>query len=84
MANLSPFQRGYGSLQIFSVYQQVPTGSKNDFRLTGLRQDEYTAQASGFFQEIPDEKGSDDGEGDDSLLIPRRLPGKAKKSSKMF
>mmetsp|Transcript_2795 Transcript_2795/g.6001 ORF Transcript_2795/g.6001 Transcript_2795/m.6001 type:complete len:582 (-) Transcript_2795:1490-3235(-) len=51
MANLSPFQQGYGSLQCFSVYQNVPNRSKDDFMLTGLRQDEYTAKAPGVFRE---------------------------------
>ena len=52
MANLSPFQRGYGSLQFFSVYQDVPNRPEDDFMLTGLRQDEHTANAPGcFFEE---------------------------------
>jgi hypothetical protein len=51
MANLSPFQRGYGSLQCFSVYQDVPNRIEDDFMLTALRQDEYTAQAPGVFRE---------------------------------
>jgi WD repeat-containing protein 24 len=51
MANLSPFQRGYGSLQCFSVYQDVPNHLEEDFMLTGLRQDEFTASAPGVFHE---------------------------------
>ena len=51
MANLSPFQRGYGSLQFFSVYQDVPNRAEDDFLLTGLRQDEHTANAPGIFFE---------------------------------
>jgi hypothetical protein len=51
MANLSPFQRGYGSLQCFSVYQDVPNHTEEDFMLTGLRQDEFTSKAPGVFRE---------------------------------
>ena len=51
MANLSPFQRGYGSLQFFSLYQDVPNRAEDDFLLTGLRQDEHTANAPGIFFE---------------------------------
>eukprot|EP00536_Pseudo-nitzschia_multiseries_P002425 jgi/Psemu1/251619/estExt_Genewise1Plus.C_320062 len=51
MANLSPFQQGYGSLQCFSVHQDVPNRDEDDFMLTGLRQDEHTARAPGVFHE---------------------------------
>ena len=51
MANLSPFQKGYGSLQLFSVHQDVPNSAEDDFMLTGLRQDEHTANAPGVFFE---------------------------------
>lgn len=51
LANLSPFQTGYGSLQVFSVYQNVPKGAENDMKVTGLRRDQYTAQAPGIFKE---------------------------------
>ena len=51
MANLSPFQQGYGSLQFFGVYQDVPNRAEDDFMLTGLRQDEHTAKAPGVFFE---------------------------------
>ena len=51
MANLSPFQSGYGSLQCFSVYQNVPNRKDEDFMLTGLRQDQFTAEAPGIFHE---------------------------------
>lgn len=51
MANLSPFQRGCGSLQVFSVHQKVPSGPSNDFALTGLRRDVVTASARGVFAE---------------------------------
>ena len=76
MANLSPFQRGYGSLQIFSVCQQVPNDPASDYLLTGLCQDEQTAQAPGVFRESQIE-GANSGTGiDDSLLGGKRLPGK--------
>eukprot|EP00934_Nitzschia_sp_Nitz4_P001856 Nitzschia sp. Nitz4//scaffold43_size134323//5968//9728//NITZ4_003276-RA/size134323-augustus-gene-0.212-mRNA-1//1//CDS//3329551879//1856//frame0 len=52
MANLSPFQRGYGSLQVFSVHQQVPNGIGDDSALTALRRDEVTARAPGVFREL--------------------------------
>ena len=76
MANLSPFQQGYGSLQLFSIYQQVPSGRKCDFLLTGLRQDEYTARAPGIFREVPveDTEGEQD-ETDGLWLAGKRLPG---------
>ncbi|MGK3754642.1 MAG: hypothetical protein ACI8RD_006951 [Bacillariaceae sp.] len=51
MANLSPFQAGYGSLQCFSLYQDVPNRVEDDFMLTALRQDKYTAKAPGVFRE---------------------------------
>lgn len=52
IANLSPFQKGSGSLQIFSVSQNVPSrGRANDFWLTGLRRDHSTALAPGIFRE---------------------------------
>jgi len=53
MADLSPFQHGYGSLQIFSVHQNVPSGLADDFLLTGLRRDAVTASAQGVFAEAP-------------------------------
>jgi len=53
MANLSPFQMGYGSLQLFSVCQPIPSGPQNDFLLTGLRRDKLTATAPGIFRETP-------------------------------
>lgn len=53
MANLSPFQRGYGSLQLFSVHQNVPNGPGSDFELTALRQDSLTSRAPGVFKEAP-------------------------------
>mmetsp|Transcript_62676 Transcript_62676/g.70081 ORF Transcript_62676/g.70081 Transcript_62676/m.70081 type:complete len:1140 (+) Transcript_62676:51-3470(+) len=51
IANFSPFQPGSGSLQCFSVYQDVPNRINDDFMLTALRQDEYTAKAPGVFRE---------------------------------
>lgn len=51
MADLSPFQHGYGSLQVFSVHQKVPSGVADDFLLTGLRRDAVTAFAPGVFCE---------------------------------
>lgn len=53
MANLSPFQRGYGSLQLFSVHQNVPNSVGSDFVLTALRQDGTTAKSPGIFKESP-------------------------------
>lgn len=47
IANLSPFQKGYGSLQCFSVYQEVPNRAEDDFMLTALRQDKFTNKAPG-------------------------------------
>ncbi|KAL7573899.1 hypothetical protein ACA910_001913 [Epithemia clementina (nom. ined.)] len=48
MANLTPFQRGYGSLQIFSVCQEVNRDS--DY---WLRSDRETETAPGIFREPP-------------------------------
>jgi hypothetical protein len=58
IANLNPTQRGYGSLQIMSAHQSVPSGDNLDYDLTGLRRDEATAKAPGFFKEHPLVKGS--------------------------
>jgi hypothetical protein len=77
MANLSPFQKGCGSLQLFSVHQRVPTtGPRSDFLLAGLRRDSITANAPGIFRELPPEESS---EGKDesvtaSWIAGRRLP----------
>jgi WD40 repeat protein len=51
MANLSPFQKGYGSLQIFSVHQMLPTNPENALLMTGLRSDKNTNGAPGIFRE---------------------------------
>lgn len=77
LANLSPFQTGYGSLQVFSVYQKVPKGAENDMKLTGLRRDEYTAQAPGIFkEEMTDaETDADGSDGLDFFAPGRRFPG---------
>jgi hypothetical protein len=75
MANLSPFQSGYGSLQIFSVYQNVPKGSEHDKKLTCLRQDKHTANAPGVFKEEISESEDDvRSEGDGVWALQRRLP----------
>lgn len=79
MANKSPFSRGYGSLQIISVHQKIPSGLKNDFWLTGLRQDAITARAPGIFQELPpDSNNPQESEGPTSFkeawAAGKRLP----------
>jgi WD repeat-containing protein 24 len=58
MANLSPFQSGYGSLQFFSVTQKVPYTEQSYFAMTGLRRDKIIAQTPGVFRERPLEHGS--------------------------
>jgi hypothetical protein len=55
MANLSPFQKGHGSLQILSVCQAVPSSRDCDYFLTGLRMDSVTAVAPGIFREVPED-----------------------------
>ena len=74
VANLSPFQSGYGSLQCFSVYQNVPR-IEQDYQLSGLRQDEVTARAPGVFRETPT-LGNDESSNpaDDSWVGGQRLP----------
>lgn len=79
MANLSPFQAGYGSLQIFSLCQNIPSGPRNQFYLTGLRRDIVTASAPGIFREepLPDEESeSVDDFFPDTALFNRQLPAK--------
>lgn len=75
MANLSPFQRGYGSLQIFSVHQSVPRGKQDDYALTGLRQDSATSRAPGVFRE-PMISSSRDGQPQDgqTIVVGQKLP----------
>ena len=53
IANLSPFQRGYGSLQLILAHQNVPSGDNNDYQLCGLRRDIMTSMSRGVFQENP-------------------------------
>ena len=78
MANLSPFQKGYGSLQFFSVCQAVPSGADSDFLLTGLRRDSVTATALGVFREMPivgiDAKSRNDGSVPVGRKMGQRLP----------
>ncbi|GKY92256.1 hypothetical protein MPSEU_000196700 [Mayamaea pseudoterrestris] len=70
MANLSPFQKGYGSLQIFSVSQALPSGSDAAFSLTGLRRDSATNAAPGIYREPAlDTKDSLDV----NLITPRKV-----------
>ena len=74
MANLSPFQRGYGSLQLFSVHQNVPNGPGSDFELTALRQDSLTSRAPGVFKEAPLEVGVHPPAMGNNQSSVRRLP----------
>ena len=79
MANLSPYQEGYGSLQIFSV-SQIPPGPRNEFLLTGLRRDIVTASAPGIFCENPVEGDGTELAGGyfpDSIVGNQRLPSKS-------
>mmetsp|Transcript_2342 Transcript_2342/g.3286 ORF Transcript_2342/g.3286 Transcript_2342/m.3286 type:complete len:947 (-) Transcript_2342:327-3167(-) len=82
MANLSPFQSGYGSLQIFSVHQMVPSSPLENYALTGLRRDAATAKAPGVFREAmvvsKDQILQSDNTTDD--IVGQRLP----KSSPML
>ena len=53
IAPLTPFSKSAtGSLQIVSVYQNVPSGTRNDYLLTGLRRDIGSSRAPGVFREI--------------------------------
>jgi hypothetical protein len=76
MANLSPFQKGYGSLQLFSVCQPIPSGPQSNFLLTGLRKDSITARAPGVFREEPTEEGPEgfDSSSPNNLVSLKRLP----------
>jgi hypothetical protein len=74
LANLSPFQRGYGSLQLFSVHQQVPNGAGSDFELTALRQDAITSKAPGVFKEAPIEVSTNTSTSTQAPSGGRRLP----------
>lgn len=53
IAELSPFQKGYGSLQLIMAHQNVPSGRKNEFELCGFRRDKTSAKAPGIFKEVP-------------------------------
>lgn len=77
MANLSPFQKGYGSLQLFSICQPVPSDPKSDYFLTGLRRDSETGAAPGIFREMPissRESSSDTGNTQISSIVQERFP----------
>ncbi len=60
MTELSPFQKGFGSLQLIAVHQNVPSGKKNEDKICGFRRDEVTAQAPGIFQETYIESDEED------------------------
>ena len=62
ISELSPFQKGFGSLQVIAVHQNVPAGKKNEYALCGFRRDENTARAPGIFKE----DSSDNDEGGES------------------
>jgi len=48
----SPFQAGYGSLQIIAAHQpRIPSGFPNDLHLCALRQDDISSAALGIFRE---------------------------------
>ena len=51
VANLSPIQKGYGSIQIIAAHQNVPAGPNNYASVCGLRRDKYTDKAAGIFRE---------------------------------
>ena len=83
MANLSPFQSGYGSLQIFSVYQRVPNGPSHDAKLTALRQDDSVRNAPGIFkEEIPKQTSAENVDSGGDFQSDRRLPGKSQEKRK--
>lgn len=81
LANKSPFSRGFGSLQICSVHQKIPSGAKHDYWLAGLRQDAITARAPGVFREIPAENVTLDR---DKSIAGKRLPGTSKRLNNFF
>lgn len=77
LANLSPFQRGFGSLEVFSVSQNVPSEPKNDFGLTGLRTE---VEAPGIFRETQQDnkgRGIAPANANKDFSVTRRLPSKA-------
>jgi len=51
VANLSPIQKGYGSIQIIAAHQNVPAGPNNYASVCGLRRDIFTDKAAGIFRE---------------------------------
>lgn len=59
LTELSPFQKGYGSLQLIAAHQNVPSGRKNEYALCGFRRGDMAAQAPGIFKE---EGGKEDEE----------------------
>jgi hypothetical protein len=59
IAELSPFQKGYGSLQLITAHQNVPSGRKNEFELCGFRRDKMSARAPGIFKELPKSNNDD-------------------------
>ena len=61
IAEMSPFQKGFGSLQLIAAHQNVPSGRKNDYALCGLRRDRMTAKAPGIFKEpcAPEDDGGE-------------------------
>jgi len=74
MANLSPFQRGYGSLQVFSVCQPVPSNTEEEYFLTGLRRDCVTNLAPGIFREVPHPDPKKQLDSPSFLKRPTRFP----------
>jgi hypothetical protein len=51
IAELSPFQKGFGSLQLIATHQNVPSGARNEYEVCGFRRDNMSAQAPGIFKE---------------------------------
>jgi len=51
IAELSPFQKGFGSLQLIATHQNVPSGASNEFEVCGFRRDNMSAKAPGIFKE---------------------------------
>ena len=51
IAELSPFQKGFGSLQLIATHQNVPSGASNEYEVCGFRRDNMSAQAPGIFKE---------------------------------
>lgn len=51
IAELSPFQKGFGSLQLIATHQNVPSGASNEYEVCGFRRDNMSAEAPGIFKE---------------------------------